>query len=173
MPVSRSKRPLASTASCACDPISVQHRLDPALVLVDRGAADLHLHDVVAAVEVAAHLGPQRRVVLARVVVAAGGVDEDPAGSPRARAARRAAGTAACPRSWRPHPRPPCRACRPRPSARRGRPASRSSSSSPRPCADRGCRRVVVEQALGIGLEDRGRGSARGSGRPGRSGRWS
>ena len=54
-----------------------EHRLDAAAVLVDRGAADLHLHDRVAAVEVAAHLVLQRRVVLARVVVAAGGVDED------------------------------------------------------------------------------------------------
>ena len=54
-----------------------EHRLDAAPVLGEGCAADLHLDDVVAAVEIAAHLGPQRRVVLARIVVAAGRVDED------------------------------------------------------------------------------------------------
>ena len=47
-------------------------------ILVERGAADLHLHDGVAAIEVAAHLGAQRRQVLARIVVAPGGIHEDP-----------------------------------------------------------------------------------------------
>jgi transglutaminase-like putative cysteine protease len=49
---------------------------DAGAVLVDRGAADLHFDDRVAAVEVAAHLGAEGGVVLAGVVVAAGGVDE-------------------------------------------------------------------------------------------------
>ena len=57
------------------------------------------------------------------------------------RDARPAGGTAACPRSWPPRPTPPCRWCRPRPSARHGRPAFRSTSSPPRPCRDRDCRR--------------------------------
>ena len=43
-------------------------------------------------------------------------------------------------RSSPPRPRPPCRGCRPRPSARRGRRASRCASSRPRSGADRGCR---------------------------------
>ena len=54
-----------------------EHGLDAGAVFVERGAADLHFNDGVAAVEVAAHLGAQGGVVLARVVVAAGGVDED------------------------------------------------------------------------------------------------
>ena len=45
-------------------------------VLGDRCAADLHLHDGVAAVEIAAHLVPQRVEALAGIVIAAGRVDE-------------------------------------------------------------------------------------------------
>jgi len=78
MPVSRSKRPLASTASCASEPISASTASIRRRSSAIGRAADLHLHDGVAALEVAAHLGPERRVVLARIVVAAGGVDEDP-----------------------------------------------------------------------------------------------
>ena len=77
MAVSRSKRPLASTASCALRADLGQHGFDAAAVLGERRAADLHLDDGVAAVEIAAHLGAQRRVVLAGIVVAAGGIDED------------------------------------------------------------------------------------------------
>src|SRR5215212_336558 len=62
MPVSRSKRPLASTASRACEPIS---------------ASTASIRARSSSIEVAAHLGPQRLVALARVVVAARGVDED------------------------------------------------------------------------------------------------
>ncbi len=54
----------------------LQHRLDARAVVVDRRAADLHLHDVVAAIEIAAHLGAQRRQILAGIVVAAGRIDE-------------------------------------------------------------------------------------------------
>jgi hypothetical protein len=53
-----------------------QHRVDAAQVVVQRRAADLHLHHRVAAIEVLAHLVLQLAVVLARVVVAAGGIDE-------------------------------------------------------------------------------------------------
>jgi hypothetical protein len=45
-----------------------EHRLDARAILVDAGA-DLHLHDGVATVDVAAHLAAQRARVLARVVV--------------------------------------------------------------------------------------------------------
>ncbi len=41
-----------------------------------RRAADLHLHDIVAAVEIAAHLAAQRRHILAGIIIAAGGIDE-------------------------------------------------------------------------------------------------
>jgi hypothetical protein len=62
------------------EPLAIaQHaedRVDPAQVLVERCAADLLLDDGVAAVEVALHLVLELAVVLARVVVAAGGVDE-------------------------------------------------------------------------------------------------
>ena len=63
------------------------------------------------------------------------------AGWPRCPSARRASGTAACRRSWPSRPRSPCRGCRPPPSVRRDRRASRWSSSPPRACAGRGCRR--------------------------------
>lgn len=53
--------------------------VDAAQVLVERGAADLLLDDGVAAVDVAAHLVLELLVVLPGVVVAARGVDEDPA----------------------------------------------------------------------------------------------
>ena len=59
-------------------PDLLEHGLDAAAVLANRRAADLHLHDVVAAVQVAAHFRLQRGVVLAGIVVAAGSVDEDP-----------------------------------------------------------------------------------------------
>ncbi len=55
----------------------MQHGFDAAAVVGDRFAADLHFHHGVAAVEVAAHFGAQRGVILAGVVVAAGGIDED------------------------------------------------------------------------------------------------
>ena len=60
---------------------------------------------------------------------------------PCGRGVRPATGTAACRRSSPPRPTPPCRWCRPRPNARHGRPAFRSTSSPPRPCPDRDCRR--------------------------------
>ena len=41
-----------------------------------RRAADLHLHHGVAAIEIAAHLGAQRRIILARIVIAARCIDE-------------------------------------------------------------------------------------------------
>ena len=44
---------------------------------------------------------------------------------PGGHGARPAGETAACRRSWRPHPTPPCRSCRSRPSVRHGRPAFR------------------------------------------------
>ena len=56
----------------------LENGLDPASVLVQRGAADLHLHDAEAALAIAAHLGLELVEVLARIVVAAGGVDPDP-----------------------------------------------------------------------------------------------
>src|SRR5450631_1080615 len=59
-----------------------EHGLDAALVLGERGAPDLHLHDTVAALEVARHLALELVVVLARIVIAAGRVDEHaPGGS--------------------------------------------------------------------------------------------
>ena len=73
---SRSKRPLASTASCALPPSSCSTASMRGAVLGDR-LADLHLHDRVAAVEIAAHLGAQLRDALARIVVAARRIDED------------------------------------------------------------------------------------------------
>ncbi len=54
-----------------------EHGFDAALILIDRGAADLHLHHVVAAIDIAAHLRAQGTVVLAWIIVAASGVDED------------------------------------------------------------------------------------------------
>jgi hypothetical protein len=66
---------LASTASCASLPISAAPPRC-ARGLGDRRAADLHLHHGVAAIEIAAHLRAQREV-LAGIVVAAGGIDED------------------------------------------------------------------------------------------------
>ena len=55
----------------------LQHRLNALAVLVERGAADLHLHHGVAAVEIAAHLGAQSAEVLAGIVVAACRVDKN------------------------------------------------------------------------------------------------
>ena len=55
---------MPSTASMRC------------MVLGQRGAADLHLHHGVAAVQVALHLAQQALDALAGVVVAAGGIDE-------------------------------------------------------------------------------------------------
>src|SRR5437764_2121692 len=54
----------------------VEHRFDALPILVERCTADLHLDDAVAALEIAAHLGAQRIVGLAGIVIAAGGVDE-------------------------------------------------------------------------------------------------
>ena len=54
-----------------------QHRLDPCKVVVQGGAADLHLDLGVALVEIALHLGDEAIRSLVRVVVAAGGVDRD------------------------------------------------------------------------------------------------
>src|SRR5229473_4938979 len=53
-----------------------QNSLDTHTVLRDRRAADLHLDDIVTAIEIAAHLAAQHRQALARVIIAAGGVDE-------------------------------------------------------------------------------------------------
>ena len=78
-------------------------------VLVDRRAADLHLHDVVAAVEIAAHLGAQRVECPCRDSSSRPRHRRRRADWPRGRSARRAAGTAACRRSSPPRPRPPCR----------------------------------------------------------------
>ena len=76
MASSRSRRPLASTASCALPSSSFEHALDARTVLGDR-IADLHLHDRVAAVEIAAHLGTQLLDALAGIVVATRRIDED------------------------------------------------------------------------------------------------
>ena len=54
----------------------LQHGLDALAIFRDRRAADLHLHDIITAVEIAAHLAAQRRQVLAGIIVAAGGIDE-------------------------------------------------------------------------------------------------
>ena len=62
----------------------LDHRLDAPQVVVERFAADLHLDDGVAEVEIALHLVLQRLHVLARVVVAAGRVDEDAVVGPAA-----------------------------------------------------------------------------------------
>ena len=75
--VGRSKRPFASTASLQPSGKHAEHRLDALQVVGERRAADLHLHHRVAAVEVAPHLVLELGNVLAGVVVAAGGVDED------------------------------------------------------------------------------------------------
>ncbi len=42
----------------------------------ERRAADLHLDDIVAAIEIAAHFAAQRRQILAGIIIAAGGIDE-------------------------------------------------------------------------------------------------
>src|SRR3954453_6313131 len=55
----------------------LDRRLKPAQVLVERGAADLHLADRVAPVEVAPELVLQTFQAFLRIVVAAGRVDED------------------------------------------------------------------------------------------------
>jgi predicted amidohydrolase len=54
----------------------LEHRLDARAIFRNRRATDLHLDDIVAAVEVAAHLAAQRRQILAGVIIAAGGIDE-------------------------------------------------------------------------------------------------
>ncbi len=54
-----------------------EDRVDAAQVFVQRGTTDFLLHHRVAAVDVAAHFVLQLCVVLARVVIAAGRVDED------------------------------------------------------------------------------------------------
>ena len=54
----------------------IEHRFDALSILFKRRAADLHLDDAVAALEIAAHFGTQRIIALAGVVIAAGGVDE-------------------------------------------------------------------------------------------------
>ena len=130
----------------------LQHGLDALAVLGDRRAADLHLHDVVAAVEIAAHLAAQRRQVLARDNSSRRRHRRTRADWPRGRGARPAAETAACPRSWPPRPTPPCRWCRPRPSARHGRRAFRWTSSRPRPCPGSRLSPAGIEQRLRIGL---------------------
>jgi len=53
-----------------------ENGLDPHAVFRDRRAADLHLDDVVAAIEIAAHLAAQHREALAGIIVAAGSVNE-------------------------------------------------------------------------------------------------
>ncbi len=55
----------------------LEHGLDAAQILGERRAADLHLDDAIAAVAIAFHLRLERRQVLARLVVAAGGIDPD------------------------------------------------------------------------------------------------
>ena len=69
---------MASTASALPDPVDLDYRFDPAQVLGQRLAADLHLDDGVAHIQVAAHLILECAEVLAGLVVAAGGVDPDP-----------------------------------------------------------------------------------------------
>src|SRR6266581_4984620 len=54
----------------------IEHRFDALSIHFKRRAADLHLDDAVAALEIAAHFGTQRIIALAGVVIAAGGVDE-------------------------------------------------------------------------------------------------
>jgi hypothetical protein len=65
---------LASTASCAPAGRNFLDRLHPAQVLVERQAADLHLHHGVAGIEMAAHLVLQVRHGLAGPVPAAADV---------------------------------------------------------------------------------------------------
>ena len=60
----------------------------------------------------------------------------------RCHSAQPAIGTAACPRSWPPHPKSPCPWCPPRPSAHHDRQAFRWSSSWPKFCAGPGCLRL-------------------------------
>src|SRR5581483_5143062 len=55
----------------------LEHRLDARAILLERRAADLHLHHGVAAIEIAAHLRAQLGEVLPRIIVAARGIDED------------------------------------------------------------------------------------------------
>jgi hypothetical protein len=76
----------------------VEHRLDALAVLVERCAADLHLDDGVAALEIAAHLGAQR-VVPCRDSNSRRRRRRKPAGSPAHLCVPRAGGTAACRRS--------------------------------------------------------------------------
>ena len=80
---------------------------------------------------------------------------------PRGPCAPPAGGTAACRRSSPPRPRSPCRWCRPPPSARRGRRAFRWSSSPPRSCADRGCRRCRSSRLSGSASRMRSRNRSR------------
>ncbi len=54
-----------------------QHGLDAPLILSEAGAADLHLDDVIAALNIGAHLGAECAVILAGVIISAGGIDED------------------------------------------------------------------------------------------------
>ena len=134
----RSNLPLTSTASRSPRADDLQHRLDALEVLGERHAADLHLHAGIAEVEIVLHLVLQPVEILAGIVVAAGGID------PRlvvvfpavvAVGQQLPQRHAAWP--WPRHPTAPCRARRPPPSARRGRPASRWPSSRPSTWPDR------------------------------------
>ena len=73
------------------------HRLDAPHVLVERRAADLHLHHRVAGIEMALHLVLQFGDALARRVPAAADIDEAFVEHLAAVSARRAAHAAACP----------------------------------------------------------------------------
>src|SRR5205085_8460419 len=54
----------------------LQDRLDALAVFGNWRTADLHLDDVVAAVEITAHLPAQRGQILTGIIIAAGRIDE-------------------------------------------------------------------------------------------------
>jgi len=67
---------LASTGKTRRVADFCEHGFEAAAILFDRRAADLHLDDVIAALDIGAHFRAQCAEILARIVVATGGVDE-------------------------------------------------------------------------------------------------
>src|SRR5579883_2875726 len=55
----------------------VEYGLNAPAILIERGAADLHLDDAVSLLAIAPHLALQRVQILAGIVIAAGGIDPD------------------------------------------------------------------------------------------------
>ncbi len=55
----------------------LQHGFDAPTVFVDRRTADLHLHDVVATIEITAHFSLQRGIIFPRVIVTASRINEN------------------------------------------------------------------------------------------------